>query len=178
MNDIKRDAAEMLTAAGFTVKDEVVEGKGHLVFESATVLGFLVAYDGAASLIADWAHDTRRVIEHHRLALRRGGQKAWNTYVVLLAADAPIEFEAVALATIEEDLSGTRKIARAGIGGVLQLKEALLPLLPFQSAPRLEAIDSIGEIEQRITALDTRIASAFLSSVSPSVLFSLIEETP
>jgi hypothetical protein len=80
------------------------------------------------------------------------------------------------LGAIEEDLTGTRKIAQAGVNEVAELRLALLPLLPFQSAPRLEAVDIAAEIRQRATELPARAVDAFLSSADASVVMQVLEE--
>ena len=62
--------------------------------------------------------------------------------MVLLARRNPLTIGSrLRYAEIEEDLTGTRKIARSGIRDSSDLRAALLPLLPLQSAPKLEAVD-------------------------------------
>lgn len=84
----------------------------------------------------------------------------------------------VSLGAIEEDLAGTRKIARAGVNDVANLHAAILPLLALQSAPRLDAVDITEEIRQRTTELPPRAVEAFLSSADEAVVIQVLEETP
>ena len=112
----------------------------------------------------------------HQLALRRAGPKAWNTYVVLLAKEDATESQLAALSAIEEDLTGTRKIARASIKDTSDLNAAMLPLLPLQSAPILDAVDMVMEIRQRATELPARAIEAFVSGADESVVLQVIEE--
>ena len=92
--------------------------------------------------------------------------------------DEDRDAELAALAAIEEDLTGTRKIARSGIKDVSDMEAALLPLLPLQSAPKLDAVDMVYEIRQRSTELSPRAVDAFVSGVEESVVLQVIEETP
>jgi hypothetical protein len=82
-----------------------------------------------------------------------------------------------ALAAIEEDLTGTRKIARSDIRDISDVEAALLPLLPLQSAPKLDAVDMVTEIRQRSTELTPRAVEAFLSGTDVSLVLQVIEET-
>jgi hypothetical protein len=103
------------------------------------------------------------LVAENQLGLRRAQSKAWNTYTVFLAVAKANYGQRVALSSIEEDLAGTRKLARAGISDSEDLRAALLPLLPIQNAPDLEAVDMSAEIKLRTTELPTRVVDAFLS---------------
>src|SRR3546814_9094293 len=86
-----------------------------LGFESHSVLGFVCVYDSSAELMESCSKDSDQAISTYQFGLRRSGTKAWNTYLVLLTPESADYAKAVSLGAIEEDLSGTRKIARAGI---------------------------------------------------------------
>lgn len=173
------DATEgLLTGIGFTVLRSSVKGREVLIFEDDSVIGFVFSYSSAQSLIAGWGRDSEAAVSAHQLALRRAGQKAWNTYVVLLASGEASHAETAALAAIEEDLIGTRKIARSGMKDTSDVEAALLPLLPLQSAPRLDAVDMVLEIRQRATELPPRAVDAFVSGIEESVVLQVIEEMP
>jgi hypothetical protein len=141
---------------------ETSRGKA-LSFESETVLGFIVAYEDSPRLIERWSADTEALVAENQLGLRRAQSKAWNTYTVFLAVAEANYGQRVALSSIEEDLAGTRKLARAGISNSEDLRTALLPLLPIQNAPHLEAVDMSAEIKLRTTELPPRVVDAFLS---------------
>jgi hypothetical protein len=176
MIDILASSANILTEAGFTTGRVSINGREALVFEDAIVLGFLFTYEDPCELIDSWDKDASRAIADHQFGLRRAAQKAWNAYVVLLAAGDTTYANSVALAAIEEDLAGTRKIARAGIGDHADLGAALLPLLPLQTAPKLEAVDIVAEIRQRATELQPRAIDAFLSTAEETVVIQVLEE--
>lgn len=168
----------LLTQTGFTAARSTAKGREVLMFEDDTVLGFVFSYDDAQSLIGRWQEDSEAAVTSHQLALRRAGPKAWNTYVVFLASGEATHSQLAALSAIEEDLTGTRKIARAEIKDASDVKAALLPLLPLQSAPKLDAVDMIMEIRQRATELPPRAIEAFVSGVDESVVLQVIEEAP
>src|SRR3546814_16237775 len=96
-----------------------------------------------------WSKDSDQAISTYQFGLRRSGTKAWNTYLVLLTPESADYAKAVSLGAIEEDLSGPRKIARAGIQNPADLSDARPPLLPLQSAPRLDAVDKQNRRDTR-----------------------------
>jgi hypothetical protein len=174
MIDALGACAEILSAAGFSTAIPTSR-QDVLLFEDSTTLGFVAVYANSSELIRDWSDDVDHVVREHQLALRLAGSKAWNLYAVLLAIDAE-EHRTAALAAIEEDLSGTRKIARSGMRDRLDVHEALLALLPLQSAPRLEAVDIESEIRQRAVLLPERVLDAFLSPADDAAVLQVLEE--
>jgi hypothetical protein len=169
-------ASQLLQDAGFEVHPVEMEGRAALVLENDTLLGFVVAYDTAAALIAHWAGDTDFLVAKRQFQLRNAGTKAWNTYALLLAHHRASYGEEVTLSSIEEDLTGLRKIARAGCVHRSDVLRSLLPLMPFQAAPVLDAVDSREEIRQRTTELAPKVVEAFLSAADPHVVLQLLEE--
>lgn len=149
-----------------------------LAFEGVTVLGFIIAYASPTFLLENWRADNAALISEFELGLRRAQAKAWNAYSVFIAADPANYGDTVALNAIEEDLTGTRKLARAGIGDIEQLRAALLPLLPIQHAPSLEPVDMPAEIKLRISELPVRAVEAFLSEAPESLVIQVLEEEP
>src|SRR5208282_618276 len=112
-----------------------------------------------------------------RAADRRGNVTALhNAGYVILLAQAPANYaEQVALSAIEEDLTGTRKLASAGVEDTESLRKGLIPLLPIQNAPRLEAVDMPAEIRLRTTELPQRAVEAFLSDASVAMVAQALE---
>ncbi len=178
MTELIDDVRRTLSEANYLTAISNAGGRDVLIFESATVLGFLLLYENPSGLLENWVADFREVVAAHQLGLRRAQAKSWNAYTVLLAAQPPSVAELVTLAAIEEDLTGTRKIARAGVTDADELRQALLPLLPIQSAPRLEFVDMGGEIRLRTTELHTRAVDAFLSDASEALVSQIFEEEP
>lgn len=182
MNDTLQHCAGALAEAGFSTRYAeipAIDGGGTLetlAFEDATVLGFVVAYDDPAQLIASWKADGDRIAMRHRNAFQAARQKAWNAYLVLISRSAADFTQLLALGQIEEDLVALRKITKAGVTGAVGARTALLPLLPFQAAPSLDPIDMREEIESRSTELDDDVIAAFLSNADESVVMQLLED--
>ena len=169
-------ASRRLEDAAFDVTAVAGEEHQAFLFENNTVLGFSIVYDNAADIISHGSRDADRLIAARRFQLKAAGQKAWNAYVLFLAAGRPSPAEAVALSLIEEDLVGYRKIARAGCDDLEVLSRALLPLLPVQAAPVLDAVDSKVEVRQRATEISTKLLDAFLSEADEQIVLQILEQ--
>jgi hypothetical protein len=176
MINVNEEASRRLREASFDIATTPVEHGQAFLFENDTVLGFTLLYETAADLIDRWAADADRLIATRRFQLKAAGNKAWNTYVLFLAVARPSPIEAVALSLIEEDLAGYRKIARAGCGDLTDLNRALLPLLPVQSAPFLDAVDSKLEVRQRATEISPKLLDAFLSEADEQIVLQILEQ--
>ncbi|MEJ0075998.1 MAG: hypothetical protein WDO17_11220 [Alphaproteobacteria bacterium] len=177
MTDLLSASAQILSEAGFTVADVTVGGRKAIAFEDATVLGFVFAYSDINELMSSWSGDGDLAVANYRFGLRRVGQKAWNVYQVFLTGGSANHIASVALSAIEENLSGTRKIARAEVINVADVRDALLPLLRIQNTPRLEAVDIVSEIRQRTTELPPRAVDAFLSEADVLTVLQALEES-
>lgn len=176
MIDLISASKEMLENAGFSVQVNSANNRRMLAFEDGTVLGFLLVYESPAALISQWQADGDEAVSEFQFALRRAGKKAWNTYLVLLSG-SPSDFaQSVAISAIEEDLRGTRKLARAGVNSTEAVHSALLPLLPIANAPKLDAVDMRAEIRERTTELPARLVQAFLSDAEESLVIQAFEE--
>lgn len=176
MIDLLEGCQRLLSEAGCaTTFVETRLGRA-LAFENATVLGFIVAYDDPGQLLERWRGDAKALLTDNQLGLRRAQEKAWNTYTVFLACTPATDSQLVSLGAVEEDLVGTRKIARAGIRSGEELRTALLPLLPIQNAPRLEAVDMTSEIQLRTTELPKPVVAAFLSLAQEPSIAQILEE--
>ncbi len=166
---------EQLCAAGYEVAvGEDTDGP-FIMFESAVILGFVLCFPNAAALIEGWQPTSQRVIKQAQLALRRAEAKSWNAYLVLLAVTPGDYGQNVKLGTIEEDLVGTRKIARAGIINAQDTREAMLPLFAVQNAPRLATVDMSAEIRLRTSELPKELVDAFLGGATEATLTQLLE---
>lgn len=165
----------VLSEGGYSVGTNSSLDETVSIFENDSVLGFVLYYRNASRLIDCWKEDSDRVLQKSKFALRRAGQKAWNTYLVLLADELGDYGQNISLGAIEEDLTGTRKIARSGVSVSDELRVALLPLLSIQNAPRLEAVDMPAEIKLRTPELPAALVEAFLSDASDATLSQLFE---
>lgn len=178
MTDLIADSERILSGAGYSVHVRELRGRSVLIFESGTVLGFVFGYGAVGELLDNWSEDAKAAIATNQLGLRRAQLKTWNAYTIFLANGGADFAQTVQLGGIEEDLSATRKVARGGVSSVEDLHAALLPLLPLQSAPRLEAVDMSAEVRLRTTELPSRVVQAFLSDANETLVAKLIEEEP
>jgi hypothetical protein len=175
--DVLAEAATLLIDAGYDAIDPIEARPRHVGFENDTVMGFVLAFDSPSALLREWEGCSDQLLNSYRFALRHGNKKAWNVYTVFLARGCASSGDTAVMAGIEENLVGTRKIARA-IEGIEDLRNALLPLLPFQNSPRLEEVNFRHEIELRCQELPTRAVKAFLSGDSETVVLPVLEEEP
>lgn len=175
MSDLLTDSVEILLPAGYAAQRTSTPRREALAFENSVCLGFVFAYDTTAQLLEDWADDSKAIISRYGISLRNAGDKAWNVYLILVSAGPKDDAMQARLAELEEDLVGTRKIARDGIASRADLRAALLPLLPIQSAPKLEAVDMPSEIRMRATDVAPRGIDAFLSTADDVIVLQMLE---
>lgn len=168
-------AARQLDDAGYSVAALTDADIQYLAFEGDTVLGFVLAFDDADALIERWHQDSQRVLRASQFGLRRAETKAWNAYVILLTGDKSDYASTIRLGAIEEDLTGTRKIARAGVVSDEDMRGALLPLLAMQHAPKLDAVDMAGEIRLRTSELPLDLIDAFIGGAPDTTILQLLE---
>ncbi|QOG07272.1 hypothetical protein IGS74_03125 [Aureimonas sp. OT7] len=168
-------AARQLDDAGYSVAVLTDDDIQYLAFEGDTILGFVLAFDDAGALIERWHQDSKRVLKASQFGLRRAETKAWNAYVILLTDGISNYASTISLGAIEEDLMGTRKIARAGVSSEDDMRAALLPLLNMQHAPRLDAVDMSGEIRLRTSELPSELIDAFVGGAPDATILQLLE---
>lgn len=167
--------SQQLNEAGYSVAALEEASVTYLAFEGDTVLGFVLAFPDAPKLIENWRPHSQQVLKAAQFALRRAEAKSWNAYLILLAAEAADYVASIKLSAIEEDLTGTRKIARAGISSEDCARAALLPLLAIQNAPQLDAVDMASEIRLRTTELPPDLVEAFVGGAPDAAIFQLLE---
>ncbi|MFA3919129.1 hypothetical protein [Ruegeria hyattellae] len=176
MTDIIEMAKQQLVDGGYSVKTTDDNDGPVLLFENDAVLGFVLCFPDAGIMLERWKEISQRIFTCEQFALRRAESKAWNAYLVLLTSTPGDYGENIMLGGIEEDLVGTRKIARAGVADAGDVCSALLPLLAIRNAPRLNALDMSAEIRLRTTELPRDLVEGFLSSASEGTLIQLLEE--
>ena len=176
MTDIVEMARQQLTDGGYSVRTTDNDDYPVLLFENNSVLGFVMCFPDVESLLERWRETSQRLLKNSQFALQRAERKAWNAYLVFLTPSPGSYGENIMLGGIEEDLVGTRKIAKAGIVDTADVCAALLPLLAIRNAPRLGAVDMPAEIRLRTTELPRELVEGFLSGASESTLIQLREE--
>lgn len=167
--------AQLLTEAGYSVAMLGDAEAAYVAFEGDTVLGFVLEFPDVRSLIELWRTRSQQVLQASQFGLRRAEAKAWNAYLILLTSEPADYGAAVMLSAIEEDLTGTRKIVRAGVATDLEARGALLPLLSIQNAPQLDAVDMAAEIRLRTPELPAEIVDGFLAGSPDATLLQMLE---
>ena len=175
MSEILTRANQILAGAGFAVEPAGFDETAFL-FEDSTVIGFAFEFTTPTELIQTWQARLSSTTKTYQFAIRRSQEKSWNAYALLLCGPAATESEKVLLQTIEEDLSGTRKIVRSDLPDLTSVIQALLPLLPLQRAPELPAVDMEAEIRLRASELPDDALRAFFSEAADSIALQVIEE--
>lgn len=176
MTDIIEMTKQQLVEGGYSVRVTDDRDGPVLLFENDSVLGFAVCFPDAEILLEQWRLTSQRILKSEQFALRRAERKAWNAYFVFLTRSPGDYGENIMLGGIEEDLVGTRKIARAGINDAEDVCAALLPLLAIRNEPRLDAVDMRAEIRLRTTELPRELVDGFLSGALESSLMQLLEK--
>lgn len=175
MTDLLSMVQQQLTAEGYSVEKGTDRERSILLFENDCILGFVLCFSDARALLNEWEGASQRVLHAAHFALKRADQKAWNTYVIFLTESEGDYGENIKIGAIEENLTGTRKLAKAGVSSTDNLKLALLPLCGIQNAPRLDAINMPVEIQMRTSELPLELIEAFLHGANESTLIQLLE---
>ena len=166
MSDIIEWTEDHLTYADYDVRRDNVNGQTVLSFENDAVFGFVLSFNSAHDMLTNWGSRAEGILARNTLVIRRAEVKAWSVYLVLLASGSPGSGEQYAVSDIEENLVGTRKIARANVTSFDRCREAILPLLPLPKAPGLEPIDFEAELKKRSTSIPSLLLSELFKTVS------------
>lgn len=143
-------------------------------FENDLSLGFVYCLPTTECLLQNWRRYNEEILSRYQFQLRSAGDKSWNVYSVFLSFGPSIDEENTLLARIEENLSGTRKIARAVAPDMEGIRSGLLPLLGIQNPPILRPVDMIDEIRTRASGLPAKAIGAFLSDAPNSEILRLM----
>jgi len=153
------DATTLLRRAGYSSEPSVLGGLEALVFEDASLLGFVVYLEDVAGMMHSHRELSEAFLMVHAARLRLDPLKAWNIYSVFLTGQQASPEDALELRRLEGDLTGTRKIIRAGVRSLEQLRFAMGPLLPIRN---LSLPDSaISRIEGKLNDEEKKFFAAF-----------------
>ncbi len=175
MKQVLELSRNKLLEAEYSVRELENFGLPVLMFENDSVLGFVLVFQNASTLISSWQEVSGRVIESVQLSLRRASDKAWNAYLVMLTPEKENYGLQVTLATIEENLIGTRKIVRSGVSKAEDIDLAMLPLVKIQNPPNLDPINIEDEIRLRTSELPEELVESFLGGAPEALLVQLSE---
>lgn len=143
-------------------------------FENDLNLGFVYCYETTDNLLKNWKSNSDQLLSKYQFQLRSAGEKSWNVYSVFLSFGASGSEENTLLAQVEENLSGTRKIARAVDPDLNGIRSGLLPLLQIQNPPILGPIDMVEEIKTRSSSLPQKGVEAFLAGAPNNEILRLM----
>ncbi|TLP67062.1 hypothetical protein FEE96_06850 [Parasedimentitalea maritima] len=166
--------SSVLEEAEYSCSIVEVENGNCLAFENRVSFGFIHCYSDLGGLLRSWRAESEKTLSMFQFQIRSSGDKAWNAYSVFLAFERPDESAVALLARIEEDLSGTRKIARGVNADEDGIRQGLLPLLRIQNPPVLGVVDMVAEIRARSAGLPTKAVDAFLLDAPNSEVLRLM----
>lgn len=154
--------SSVLKDAGYTSFQVASTSLLCVAFENDVSFGFVHCFEKTEDLLENWKAEKEQVLSKFQFQLRSAGQKAWNAYSVFLAFGRSTNDQIALMARIEEDLSGTRKIARSIERTLDGVRSGLLPLLLIQNPPILGPVDMVEEIRARSAGLPKKSVEAFL----------------
>ena len=175
MKNVLHEAQSILMEAKYHVVPVAEDGQEYIAFENNTLFGFLHYYSTIEELLSSWKQDKDKALKLFSPKLHLAGSKAWNVYTVILTSEEANDIQFHALQDIEEDLSGTRKIARSNLDTTDDVRAALLSLLPFSYIPSLPSLDIKQEIALRAQELPKKALMAFLADEELSTIATLLE---
>ena len=149
LENLINSAFQILHSAGYRLQN-ISPDSTEFVFEASNIIGVIFAFESADALIGSWESAQTSFLQRYGMHIRRSGEKAWNVYSIFMTSDEPNETTCNNVASIEEDFTGTRKIARTGIRSRLALVNALLPVLPLQYRLALQYEEPQMQLRARI----------------------------
>lgn len=162
MIDVLSTMQGVLREAGFTTRLTSIDRSPIVCFEDDTLMGFGCVFEDPGGLLTRWKATEMSLLTRHAASLRIAGEKAWNVYCVFLCGSIADSIQNRQVRWIEEDLERTRKIAGCGLASREDLVRVLLPLLPLQYQPVLQAEDVTQRLQRRIRTIAPRASEVVL----------------
>jgi len=177
VTDLLPPLQTLLRQAGYSTRLTAVADRSVLVFEDDSVIGFAAEFNTAEELLTGWRNVEKSLIQRFASSFKTAGEKAWNVYMVLLAAGSATSEQAREVRWIEEDLDRTRKLAVCGLSSREQIARAIYPLLPIQHQPNLQHEDVAERLLRTLRTVAPHAARVALDeSVPPSEVAKLLGE--
>ena len=129
-------------------------------FEDLSLFGFVRVTRSVSEIIQQWQAGQDEFLRKNDDQLRKSREKSWNVYSVFLTADEPSSDEVNALARVEEDFRGTRKLTGTGLHTSGHVTRALLPLIPIQNPVDLDNEDALKRLLTRLTSMPPEVLDA------------------
>jgi hypothetical protein len=164
MIDLRSAIQVILQESGYRTSLVSVDSLVSVCFEDDAVLGFACVFDDVATLLARWQILETALLAQHAPRLQIAGDKAWNVYCAFLCLGDTTPIEQHEIDWIEENQERTRKIAAAGVAGLEELVEALLPVLPLQYRALLSTEDLTERLRRRIETIAPEASAAALDN--------------
>jgi hypothetical protein len=164
MTDLRSAIQVILQESGYRTSLVSVDSLVSVCFEDDAVLGFACIFDDVATLLARWQILETALLTQHAARLQIAGDKAWNVYCAFLCAGDATPIEQHEIDWIEENQERTRKIEAAGLAGLEELVEALLPVLPLQYRAVLSTEDLTERLRKRIEMIAPEASAAALDN--------------
>jgi hypothetical protein len=173
--NIISEVSVILDQAGYKTK-YADDNSDVLYFEDESLLGFVAVYPTIDELIANWKNHQDAFLIVNADKLRASVEKTWNAYSIYLTQDSGKEVSLKELLNIEENFSGTRKIARNDINTKDDIIQALLHILPIKKINIIQSQDFIKRLKDRVK-LKQEILTALLEEDPKLIANMLMEES-
>lgn len=167
MNELLSNVHIVLQNAGYATWETQTADIPTVVFEDDSVMGFIMLFDTAAALAANWRDAESAALGQYATSLRSAGEKAWNVYCAFVTSEKASPEDAAVIRRIEENLDRTRKIAAAGSVSRADVVSAFLPLLPIVSKPVLAPEDPSERLRRRVASIAPGAEDSVLDDGAP-----------
>jgi len=168
MTDMTVTVQIVLEEAGYAVWLAPAEELTAVCFEDDAVMGFVCVFVEPEHLLLRWRSIESALLVRHASRFRAAEEKAWNVYSIFLCPKQGTEEQTSEIRRIDEDLERTRKIAACGLAGKADIITALLPVLPIQYRPILEAEDLTERLKKRIASIAPAAVDVALNDAVPA----------
>jgi hypothetical protein len=162
MTDMRSAVQVILQESGYRTSLVSVDGVVSVCFEDDAVLGFVCVFDEVRTLLGRWQIVETALLAQYAPRLQIAGDKAWNVYCAFLCPGDATQIEQHEIDWIEENQERTRKIAAAGVAGLEEIVNALLPVLPLQYRAVLSVEDLTERLRRRIATIAPEASAAVL----------------
>lgn len=176
MTTLLLDQAEsVLRQDGFSTRrisiDHAGDVRSVVLFEDASLIGVVAAFDTADGLQASWHEMQNAFVRTYAARLRLDHGKAWSMYFVVLTSEELSTTKQFAISAIEEDLRISRKIARSGVRTRSDVFRALATVRQISPQVSASSAHSRDAVSAKLSEEDNRIL-ALLQSGNPESIVS------